>query len=187
MAALRLAVPATALAALALALALPGTSAAQSACPGADDIPSAGHLRAARTATLCLLNEERAARGLKPLEASRKLRGAARGHSSDMVRDRYFDHASKDGSSPTDRIRRTGYLAHTGGRWRTGENIGWGAAELASPSRMVRAWMRSTQHRRNILDRRFRQIGIGIVPGAPEAVPGDLPAATYTTDFGRRG
>jgi uncharacterized protein YkwD len=45
--------------------------------------------------------------------------------------------------------------------------------------------MRSKGHRRNILDRRFRNIGIGVVNGAPEK-GGHGPAATYTTDFGFR-
>ena len=41
--------------------------------------------------------------------------------------------------------------------------------------------MRSAGHRRNILNPRFRVIGIGIVRGAPvDASAG----ATYTTDFG---
>jgi uncharacterized protein YkwD len=45
--------------------------------------------------------------------------------------------------------------------------------------------MRSSGHRRNILDRRFRHIGIGVASGAPDDV-GAQPAATYTTDFGFR-
>jgi uncharacterized protein YkwD len=45
--------------------------------------------------------------------------------------------------------------------------------------------MHSSGHRRNILDRDLREIGIGIAPGAPLDVGGQR-AATYTTDFGRR-
>jgi len=44
--------------------------------------------------------------------------------------------------------------------------------------------MRSSGHRRNILNARFRDIGIGVVAGAPARVLGA--AATYTTDFGFR-
>jgi uncharacterized protein YkwD len=47
---------------------------------------------------------------------------------------------------------------------------------------MVRAWMDSPGHRTNILNRRFRDIGIGIVVGTPSGPGG----ATYTTDFGTR-
>jgi uncharacterized protein YkwD len=45
--------------------------------------------------------------------------------------------------------------------------------------------MGSEVHRDNILDDRFRHVGVGIVIGAPEDVRG-RPAATYTTDFGVR-
>lgn len=44
--------------------------------------------------------------------------------------------------------------------------------------------MSSPTHRANILARRYRNVGIGIVTGAPYAT-GDSPAATYTADFGR--
>jgi uncharacterized protein YkwD len=42
--------------------------------------------------------------------------------------------------------------------------------------------MRSPGHRRNILTRGFREIGIAIVDGAPVGGVGD--AATYATEFG---
>jgi uncharacterized protein YkwD len=48
----------------------------------------------------------------------------------------------------------------------------------------VIAWMNSPGHRRNILNRRFREIGIGVVFHAPTM---NAPvAATYTTEFGYR-
>jgi uncharacterized protein YkwD len=47
--------------------------------------------------------------------------------------------------------------------------------------------MHSPGHRANILNRRFRDIGIGIVLGAPVIVPVSSGAATYTTDFGVKG
>ena len=43
--------------------------------------------------------------------------------------------------------------------------------------------MASPAHRRNILNRRFRQIGIGIVEGAPVA---GSTGTTFVTDFGVR-
>jgi len=48
---------------------------------------------------------------------------------------------------------------------------------------MVRAWMASTPHRANILAGKFREIGLGVLPGIPGSKRGGL---TYTTDFGRR-
>jgi uncharacterized protein YkwD len=84
------------------------------------------------------------------------------------------------------RVRSTAYLASANG-WALGENIAWGAGSLATPTATVRAWMHSAGHRHNILTGRFSEIGIGVVPGAPVALPADMNAATYTTDFGTRG
>jgi uncharacterized protein YkwD len=44
--------------------------------------------------------------------------------------------------------------------------------------------MASAEHRANILNRRFRDTGIGVVPGAPGSLAEDRGAATYTQDFG---
>jgi uncharacterized protein YkwD len=53
---------------------------------------------------------------------------------------------------------------------------------------IVRAWMHSPGHRRNILDSGYRDIGIAVVKGAPvpASARGRGPAATYATDFGAR-
>jgi uncharacterized protein YkwD len=40
--------------------------------------------------------------------------------------------------------------------------------------------MASPPHRRNVLNRRFRHVGIGIAPGTPFGETG----ATFTADFG---
>jgi uncharacterized protein YkwD len=45
-------------------------------------------------------------------------------------------------------------------------------------------WMHSPPHRRVILTKRFRDVGIAVVSGAPKQVEG--PAATYVADFGVR-
>jgi hypothetical protein len=43
------------------------------------------------------------------------------------------------------------------------------------------AWMNSPEHRDNILEPEYDEVGIGVVPGTP----GDTSwGATYTTDFG---
>jgi uncharacterized protein YkwD len=148
-------------------------------CSGDDRAPAA--LGSAETnVTLCLLNNERAAHGLRPLRLDRKLSRAARGHSRDMVAKRYFAHDSRSGASFSSRIKRAGWMR---GRraWTVGENIGWGEGTSASPRAMVSAWMHSAGHRANILERHFRLIGIGIALGAPT---GANDGATYATDFG---
>lgn len=150
------------------------------ACSASHAAVRAATIRRARNATLCLLNRVRARHGLRPFHLNPKLSRAARRHSRDMVRHRYFAHNSLNGRSPFDRMRATHYVPHNASWW-LGENIGWGSGSLAQPASLVRAWMHSPPHRANILSGHFRDIGIGIVPGAPVGGGG----ATYTTDFGR--
>jgi uncharacterized protein YkwD len=55
-------------------------------------------------------------------------------------------------------LRHNPYLSSQVSNWRSiGENVGEGGTE----SGIQRAFMRSTDHRDNILSRQFRQVGIG--------------------------
>ena len=130
-------------------------------------------------ATLCLLNQERARRGLRPLRHNTRLALAAKRHAADMVRRDYFSHVAPGGTDFVARIRRTGYSAPT-----LGENLAAGSGTLATPAATVRGWMNSPGHRRNILHRRFREAGIGVVAGAPTL--GGSDSATYALTFGGR-
>lgn len=168
-------------AALVASMAFPASASA--GCPGADADPNDVRLAKARAATLCLVNAQRERRGIRPLRGDSKLREAATGHSLKMAKRNFFSHLSLNGDSVSDRIRATGYLA--GARsWAVGENIGWGSGVMATPRRMVRAWMQSPPHKEALLSRKFRDIGVGVARGAP--VSGITGGATYTTDFGRR-
>jgi uncharacterized protein YkwD len=153
-------------------------------CANAELVPTAGNLAEVRAAVLCMHNRDRAARGLPQLKEDAKLRAAAEGHSADMVAEGYFSHDALDGDDMVDRILRAGY-ARGAAAWSLGENIAYGSGELASAVQIHRAWMRSPGHRANVLRRRFREIGIGIVLGAPVETYGQT-GATYTADFGFR-
>jgi uncharacterized protein YkwD len=154
---------------------------AGAACEGTDLAPAAGNLDAVVTATLCLLNGERADVGLPPLQQNAKLAAAAAQHSQEMVQQQYFDHVGKDGTDPADRIRATGYIPNAGA-WTVGENLAWGTGVLATPKEIVSAWMHSQGHRDNILRPQFKEIGFGVVTGNPRSDNGA--GATYTTTFG---
>ena len=169
------------------ALVLGNGSPALAAAPCADATlsPLRENLERVRAATLCLLNAERDRRDLAPLRANEQLDAAADRYSTKMVRERFFDHVCPEGSTLTSRVRAgTRYLRDAAGTWELGENLAWGSGSRATARATVRAWMRSSGHRHNILNRRFRDIGIGVAAGAPAAGEGD--AATYTTDFGYR-
>ena len=153
--------------------------------PGADVMPAHDNVLGLRGATLCLVNAERQKRGLRRLASNAQLTKAAQSYSRAMVRDQFFDHVSPGGSTLLSRVRRgTRYLR--GARsYSLGENIAWGSGDFATPRETVKGWMDSPGHRANILNRRFRHIGVGIAYGAPDDDQG-MPSATYTTDFGNR-
>jgi len=158
--------------ALALAVVVPA-SADAATCRGATRTPQRLGESGVRHATLCLLNQQRRAHGLRTLRADTGLAKAALGHSKDMVAHRYFAHESRSGAAFTARMPRSRFHI-------LGENIGWGSGPFATPRALVQAWMHSAGHRANILQRRYRAIGIGVAFGAPVGGSG----ATYSTDFG---
>lgn len=178
---LRFLLPALALAATLPTLAGPADADAATACRGANLKPTRTHAVAVRHATLCLLNRQRAAHRLPRLRAHRSLANAATKYARQMVAQHFFDHVSPAGTTMASRIKRTNYLKRTRS-WSLGENIAWGSGGAATPAQIVSAWMRSSGHRANILNRSFREIGIGIALGAPNGGSG----ATYVNDFGRR-
>ncbi|MDX6669387.1 MAG: hypothetical protein QOK04_2767 [Solirubrobacteraceae bacterium] len=167
-------------------LALPGAAtAAATPCANADLMPTTANGAQVRAATLCLINRERTSRGLHALRDDGQLRKVAQNYSREMVRERFFDHVGRDGSTLAGRVKgRTTYLGRAA-RWSLGENLYWGTGGRATPQESVDGWMHSPGHRHNILNPDFRDIGIGIAIGAPEDVSGEA-AATYTTEFGTR-
>jgi uncharacterized protein YkwD len=163
----------------------PSTAAAQSAGCGFTRLAaSAAPEPNVRSAVRCLVNRQRAAHGLRKLQPSARLNLAADRHSADMVARGYFAHVTPEGKSVTDRVRETGYLGGSND-WALGEDIGWGTSTLSTAASIVDAWMHSPPHRRVILDRDFRQIGVGVARGVP--VPGQAPGATFVMDLGEVG
>jgi len=183
MAALRRRSTLAAVAATLVASAAIGTpGAAASTCPGAELLVAGSSIDSARSVTLCLLNEQRAAAGLAPLASEPLLTSVATQYSQSMVDGRFFSHVSPSG---VDLQQRLAAYVGTAGGWLIGENIAWGEGSSSTPAFIVDAWMHSAGHRANILSAGFREIGIGIVTGTPR---GSAPqtSATYTTDFGAR-
>ncbi len=92
-----------------------------------------------------------------PLNVSTKLNDAAERHARDMARKKYFEHRGSDGSQPRDRVLRAGYHSRL-----TGENIAFGPE---SAEEVVAGWLKSPGHCANIMDSRFRDIGVGLANG----------------------
>lgn len=101
---------------------------------------------------ITLTNLERRRRKVRPLKLSPALTTAAQAHADDMSARDYFAHDSKGGPTWDRRLRARRPHGPIG------ENIAYGQL---SPRQVVRDWMNSPGHRRNILDGDFDRIGVG--------------------------
>jgi uncharacterized protein YkwD len=162
--------------------AAPAAAAQSDRCPGSLDAPSAATTDTATDAVVCLINAERTSRGMRGLHRDGDLGQAARGHASDMVRRTYFSHVTPGGADLGDRIRHAGYANGQG--WKAGEALGWGTGSRATPAALVDEWLASPPHRHIILDPSYRELGVGVAPGAPRATSSGLAGATYAVDVG---
>jgi uncharacterized protein YkwD len=92
-------------------------------------------------------------------------------------------HVNPDGKGPSDRILAAGYCPSPT-FWQTAENVYWGwGTPLQTPRSAVTWWMNSSAHRANILDPNLKDLGVGVVLGAPR--PGTFPnAAVFVQNFG---
>jgi uncharacterized protein YkwD len=102
------------------------------------------------------LNATRVRAGLPALKLDPRLSDLARRHGLDMANNRYFDHVSKDGKSPFDRMK-IDRIAFT----YAGENI----AQSPDEASAYQALIESPEHLQNIMQRHFSKVGIGAVEG----------------------
>lgn len=153
-------------------------------CPGADLRPTKEDIEAVRTATLCLVEEERTNHGEAALQPNADLQQSAQGHTESMVSDDYFEHDGPSGDTPLSRMTACGYIYSSHVGYEIGENIGWGTLSLSTPHAIVAAWMASPGHRANILDAHFHDTAIGVSPRVPSSLGEGQAGGIYTQDFG---
>lgn len=102
-----------------------------------------------------LVNVERQKNGLSPLKEDWQLSRVARYKSQDMKDKGYFSHTSPTYGSPFEMMKSFGISYRS-----AGENIARGQK---TPEAVVNAWMNSSGHRANILNKSFTHIGVGYV------------------------
>ena len=98
-----------------------------------------------------LVNEERTKAGLPALTVNADITTAANVRANEIKR--LFSHTRPDGSSFSTALKEQG-VSFRG----SGENIAWGQK---SPEQVMNAWMNSAGHRANILNKNFKNIGVG--------------------------
>ncbi len=79
---------------------------------------------------------------------------AAQAHGDDMARKNFFNHKGSDGSDAGARIQKQGYSYAT-----YGENIANG---YPNEKAVVEGWIKSPGHCRNIMDGRFKEMGVAV-------------------------
>jgi uncharacterized protein YkwD len=149
--------------------------------PGADPPPpsqstsqgvpaSASGARAATTTSVSValaqlvtaqINLVRRSHRLPRLVVSAQLAQAGREHARQLALAGYFSHDWSDGTPFGSWIRRF-YPVGSARRWSAGENLAWATPEVTA-RQAVEMWLASPEHRRILLDRSWRQVGLGAV------------------------
>ncbi len=155
------------------------------ASPGGAVAQRQTSMRQLQSGVLVELNAIRLQHGLVPLRSASSLVAAARQHSVEMAARGYFSHTSVNGTTFDKRIARF-YPMGKYGFWSVGENLLW-SSPAVDPAGALRMWMNSPEHKANILNAKWRQIGVSAVhvESAP-GVYGGAPVTIITTDFGVR-
>ena len=115
------------------------------------------------------INALRSRHGLRGLERSPMLVRAARTHGRSMLAGGYFAHG--------DLQRRLSNLSTVG------ENLAWSTSVPAADG-ILRLWLASPPHRRNLLSPAWRRVGTGAVRGWGGGVYGNRRVTVIVADFG---
>jgi uncharacterized YkwD family protein/spore coat assembly protein SafA len=120
-------------------------------------IPTKKSIKSIERQVIDLTNQERQNAGLAPLQLDWQLSRVARYKSRDMRDTGYFAHRSPQYGSPFDMMKRFKVQYSS-----AGENI---AVGQTSPEQVVKEWMNSPGHRKNILNDTYTYIGVGYAKG----------------------
>ena len=156
-------------------------SARVAGCPHAQARPGRVSLGKLRVAAGCLLNNARAKHHLHAVRLNDDLERIAQAHSKLMARDDCFSHRCAGESPLKRRIKQSPYV-HGASSFSYAEELGY----ESTPKQMVHRWLASVNHRGNILDAGFRDLGVGVRRGAPVTGVEDSKFVTYTLELAAR-
>jgi len=131
------------------------------------------------------INAFRVTHHLSALRLSPSLTSAAIAHTEEMATQGYFAHESGNGALFWKRIRAY-YPSTPWTYWSVGENLLWSSPDVGA-EQALQLWLNSPEHRANLMNPRWREIGIAAVHAT--AAPGvfhGLDVTIVTTDFGAR-
>lgn len=108
-----------------------------------------------------VINQAREERGFSLLRQDPRLQQVARRHSQDMADRRFFAHFNPDGRDVVERLQTANITDFT----TAGENI-FSKKKVEDPAPIVvREWLSSPGHRKNVLNPRYTVGGVGIARG----------------------
>lgn len=104
-----------------------------------------------------LTNQKRLEAGLSQLTLNNSLSNAAQAKGNDMIVKDYWAHVAPDGTQPWKFFSNFGYKYKY-----AGENL---ARDFSNANDAMDAWMNSPTHKENILNPKYKEIGIGVIEG----------------------
>ncbi len=122
-------------------------------------------------ALLAQTNEVRARDGAPALKINAALSRAATLKANDMFANQYWAHTSPSGVTPWQWFKKVGYTYNY-----AGENL---AKNFTTTEGVMMAWMNSSEHRQNILDKDYSDVGFAVVPGVIDNTQTKLVVALY--------
>ncbi|MFL5946671.1 MAG: CAP domain-containing protein [Gaiellaceae bacterium] len=118
-------------------------------------------LTALQRSVAAQINIVRRAYRLPRLSVSAQLTQAGQEHARELAVAGFFSHNWSDGTPFGSWIRRF-YPVGNARSWRAGENLAWSATDV-NAEQAVEMWLASPAHRHILLDKRWRQLGLGVV------------------------
>lgn len=127
------------------------------------------------TTLLVDTNNQRVSHNESNLRLNDKLTAAAQTKANDMATKNYWSHNTPSGQTPWSFITAAGYNYSM-----AGENLAYGFDNAGAT---LTGWMNSPEHRANILNKSYREVGFGVVniPNYQGQGPETLVVAMYAT------
>ncbi|HWP33395.1 MAG TPA: CAP domain-containing protein [Solirubrobacterales bacterium] len=147
------------------------------ACPQQENLGASAE--AQQQAMRCMTDFARQRAGLAPLADSPQLDSSSQAKTADLLACDSFSHEAC-GRAFSYWIHEAGYTSAS--CWHIGENLAWGTGTAGTVRSIFRAWMRSPDHRRNVLGE-YTELGVDVGTGELEAQAG---ARVWTAHFGSR-
>jgi uncharacterized protein YkwD len=144
-------------------------------CPGQENLEAPPE--AQEQTMRCMVDFARRQAGLGGLTDSEALDLSAGEKAGDILECDSFSHFAC-GREFSYWIRESGYMSTP--CWHVGENLAWGTGEYGTARSIFQAWMRSPDHRKNILGE-YQELGMSVQVGTLGGQPG---TRVWTQHFG---